>query len=83
MSNSNFEVDFSFFKLGFWSTIILGIAQLAGWIDINIWLIFLPLIIAIGGYFFIIFLIGLITLYFVDKELNKREEDSEKEESDE
>ena len=78
---SNFEVDFNFFKLGFWSTVILGIAQLAGWININVWLIFLPFIIAIGGYFIIIFLIGLITLYFVDKELNKNDGDSEKEET--
>ena len=78
---SNFEVDFNFFKLGFWSTIILGIAQLAGWININAWLIFLPLIVVVGWYFIIIFLIGLITLYFVDKELNKNDGDSEKEET--
>lgn len=78
---TNFEVDFNFLKLGFWSTIILGIAQLAGWININVWLIFLPFIIAIGGYFIIVFLIGLITLYFVDKELNKNDGDSEKDET--
>lgn len=78
---TNFEVDFNFFKLGFWSTIILGIAQLAGWININAWLIFLPLIVVVGWYFIIIFLIGLITLYFVDKELNKNDGDSEKEET--
>lgn len=78
---TNFEVDFNFFKLGFWSTIILGIAQLAGWININVWLIFLPLIVTVGWYFIIIFLIGLITLYFVDKELNKNDEDNEKEET--
>lgn len=80
---SNYNLDLNLFKVGFWMTILFGIAQLAGWVDVSIWVIFLPLMIAIGWYFIVIFLIGLITLYFVDKELNKREEDSEKEESDE
>lgn len=80
---SNYNLDLNLFKVGFWMTILFGIAQLAGWVDVSIWVIFLPLMIAIGWYFIVIFLIGLITLYFVDKELNKREEDSEKEEIDE
>ena len=80
---SNYNLDLNLFKVGFWMTILFGIAQLAGWVDVSIWMIFLPLMIAIGWYFIVIFLIGLITLYFVDKELSKREEDIEKEESDE
>lgn len=75
---SNYNLDLNLFKVGFWMTILFAIAQLAGWVDVSIWMIFLPMIIAIGWYFIIIFLIGLMTLYFVDKELNKQNENEEK-----
>lgn len=75
---SNYNLDLNLFKVGFWMTILFAIAQLAGLVDVSIWMIFLPMIIAIGWYFIIIFLIGLMTLYFVDKELNKQNENEEK-----
>lgn len=75
MSNPKYEVNFSFLKLGFWSTVILAILKLANVIDISNWLVFLPLLIAVGGFVFIVFLIGLITLYFIDRELDKQEKE--------
>ena len=80
MSNSKYDVDFNVLKLGFWSTIILAILKLTNVIDVSIFIIFLPLIISIAWLFFLIFLIGLITIYFVDKELNKDNGDSDSDE---
>ena len=76
------DVDFSFFKMGFWATIILAILKLSNIIDVSNFVVFLPLIIAVGGFVFIVFLIGLITLYFINKELDNVNEDSNQEQQD-
>lgn len=77
MSNSNFGVDFNFLKTGFWATVVLAILKITNIIEISNWLVLLPLLISIGILFLIIFLIGIMTLYLVDKELiNKTDDDN-------
>jgi hypothetical protein len=63
----------SIVKIGFWTTVILGVLKIAGLIDISNFLVFLPLIIGIAWLFFIIFIIGLITVYFYVEEMEKNE----------
>jgi hypothetical protein len=71
----------SIVKIGFWTTVILGVLKIAGLIDISNFLVFLPLIIGIAWLFFIIFIIGLITVYFYVEEMEKNEsEEAESEE---
>ena len=68
-------------KIGFWTTVILGVLKIAGLIDISNFLVFLPLIIGIAWLFFIIFIIGLITVYFYVEEMEKNaSEEAESEE---
>ena len=71
----------SIVKIGFWTTVILGILKIAGLIDISNFLVFLPLIIGISWLFLIVFLIGLMTVYFYVEEIEKNA--SEKAESEE
>jgi len=75
MSNNKFEIDFSFFKLNILITIFLMVLKLAGKINISDWIVFLPVLISIGWFFLIVFIIGLITLYFINKETNNNDED--------
>ena len=65
MSNQKYSFDFSFFKVGFWITVFLAILKIANVLDISVWWVFAPLLIGIGGVLFIIFLIGLITVYII------------------
>ena len=65
MSNQKYSFDFSFFKAGFWITVFLAILKIAKVLDISVWWVFAPLLIGIGGVLFIIFLIGLITVYII------------------
>lgn len=65
MSDTKFEININLLKVSFWMTVILAILKLANVIDISNWLVFLPLMIYIGWVVFIIFLIGLITVYLI------------------
>lgn len=65
MSDTKFEININLLKVSFWITIILAILKLANVIDISNWLVFLPLMIYIGWVVFVIFLIGLITVYLI------------------
>ncbi len=87
MSDTKFEININLLKVSFWITIILAILKLANVIDISNWLVFLPLMIYIGWVVFIIFLIGLITVYLIStksvEELNDAiEKMNENEDSD-
>lgn len=88
MEDKNFNFDFTFLKTSFWVTIFLGILKIANVLQISNFYVFLPLMIGLGGVFFIVFLVGLITLHYMSKidpkdlEDNKDEDknDSENEE---
>ena len=64
-------IKFNILKVGFWSTIILAVLKLTYVINISNLFVFLPLLLAIGWIFFIIFLIGLFTLYLYVQEVKK------------
>lgn len=72
---NKFKFNFNILKVGFWCTVFLIILKLYNVININIWVAFLPLFIAIGSVFILIFLIGLITLMLMNKELDNQEVD--------
>ena len=65
------KFDFSTFKLAVVISAILMFMKIAGWIDISIWIILLPVFIAIGVWFILIFLIGLVTILILVREMNK------------
>lgn len=65
------KFDFSTFKLAVVISAILTFMKIAGWIDISIWIILLPVFIAIGVWFILIFLIGLVTILIFVREMNK------------
>jgi len=65
------KFDFSTFKLAVVISAILTFMKIAGWIDISIWIILLPIFIAIGVWFILIFLIGLVTILILVREMNK------------
>ena len=74
------QYDFNLLKLCFWITIILGVLKLTNAIDVSIFIVFLPIILGVGYLFLLIFLIGLITVYLVDKEMNSDDGDSDSDE---
>lgn len=65
------KFDFSTFKLAVVISAILTFMKIAGWINISIWIILLPIFIAIGVWFILIFLIGLVTILILVREMNK------------
>lgn len=80
MSNSKYTIDFSFFKLNIIITLFLMFLKMSGSINVSNWIVFLPVLISIGWFFLIVFIIGLITLYYMNKESNKEDENSNPEE---
>ena len=83
MNKMDFELNFSTFKLAIILSVALMVMKIAGWIDISIWIILLPIFIAIGIWFFIVFLIGLFTLFILVKTITEPDESSEIEEKNE
>ena len=69
------ETKISIFKICFWLTIILGILKIAGLIDISNFMVFLPLIVGTAWFVFVVFLIGLISIYIYAKEMEKEAND--------
>lgn len=80
MSNSKYTIDFSFFKLNLIITLFLMFLKMSGSINVSNWIVFLPVLISIGWFFLIVFIIGLITIYYMNKESNKEDENSNPEE---
>ena len=84
--NINF---FGLFRLAFWVTVLLAILKLTHTIVIADWVVFLPLAIAFGIFFMMVFFIGLLCLYLIYNNslkipgLNDGESDDEDDEEDE
>lgn len=57
----------STFDLAVVVTLVLTLLKIYGVIDIAVWVVFLPLMIAVGWYCFLVFLLGLLTLMLVSK----------------
>lgn len=77
------QFRFSILKTGFWFSVILAILKLTNTCDISGWIVFLPLMVAFGFVFLVIFAIGLITVYLLAKEQKEKEEEEENDSSDE
>ena len=71
------EFNFSSFKLAVLLSLIMTLMKIMGWINISIWIILLPIFIVICVWFFIVFLIGLITIILVANQLNNDTGESE------
>ena len=71
------EFNFSSFKLAVLLSLIMTLMKIIGWINISIWIILLPIFIVVGVWFFIVFLIGLITIILVANQLNNDTGESE------
>ena len=65
MSNQKFSLDFGLLRVGFFTTILLAIFKLTDVADINIWVVLMPFLVALGILFVCVFIIGLITVYIL------------------
>ena len=77
MNEVDLNFNFSTFKLAVVISAILLVMKLAGWADISMWIILLPLIICVGLWFLMVFLIGLFTLYLFIKQVGNEQDESE------
>ncbi len=59
------------FKIAFWLTMFLAVLKLSNTVEMSTLMVFLPLIVAFGIFFIIVFLIGLLVLYYY---INHQEE---------
>ena len=71
MNDNEFTFNFSILKLSVWVTVILAILKLTNVINISNWMVFLPVLIAIGWIFILLFLIGLFTVLLVSSGILK------------
>ncbi len=65
------ENKLGLFKIAFWITMLLAALKLSNTVEMSTLMVFLPLIIVFGIFFIIVFLIGLMTLYYY---INHQEE---------
>lgn len=65
------ENKLGLFKIAFWLTILLAALKLSDTVEMSTLMVFLPLIVVFGLFFIIVFLIGLLTLYYY---INHQEE---------
>lgn len=65
------EKKLSLFKIAFWLTVFLAALKLSNTVEMSTLMVFLPLIVAFGIFFIIVFLIGLLILYYY---INHQEE---------
>lgn len=79
MSNVKYKFDFSILGTGFFTTVLLAIAQITNIIHIDLIWIFMPLIVAFGLMFLIIFFIGLLSIYLIENEMLKNNNNEESE----
>lgn len=59
------------FKIAFWLTMFLAALKLSNTVEMSALTVFLPLIVAFGIFFIIVFLIGLLVLFYY---INHQEE---------
>ena len=65
------ENKLGLFKIAFWLTMLLAALKLSDTVEMSTLMVFLPLIIVFGIFFIIVFLIGLLTLFYY---INHQEE---------
>ncbi len=65
------ENKLGLFKIAFWITMLLAALKLSNTVEMSTLMVFLPLIVVFGLFFIIVFLIGLMTLYYY---INHQEE---------
>ena len=65
------ENKLGLFKIAFWITMLLAALKLSDTIEMSTLMVFLPLIVVFGIFFIIVFLIGLLTLFYY---INHQEE---------
>ena len=65
------ENKLGLFKIAFWITMLLAALKLSDTIEMSTLMVFLPLIVVFGIFFIIVFLIGLLVLYYY---INHQEE---------
>ena len=65
------EKNLGLFKIAFWLTMFLAALKLSNTVEMSTLMVFLPLILAFGIFFIIVFLIGLLVLYYY---INHQEE---------
>ena len=65
------ENKLGLFKIAFWLTMFLAVLKLSNTVEMSTLMVFLPLIVAFGIFFIIVFLIGLLILYYY---INHQEE---------
>ena len=65
------ENTLGLFKIAFWITMLLAALKLSNTVEMSTLMVFLPLIVVFGIFFIIVFLIGLMTLYYY---INHQEE---------
>ena len=65
------ETKLGLFKIAFWITMLLAALKLSDTVEMSTLMVFLPLIVVFGIFFIIVFLIGLLVLYYY---INHQEE---------
>ena len=65
------ENKLGLFKIAFWITMLLAALKLSDTVEMSTLMVFLPLIVVFGIFFIIVFLIGLLTLFYY---INHQEE---------
>lgn len=65
------ENKLGLFKIAFWLTMFLAALKLSNTVEMSTLMVFLPLIVAVGIFFIIVFLIGFLVLYYY---INHQEE---------
>ena len=65
------ENKLGLFKIAFWITMLLAALKLSNTVEMSTLMVFLPLIVVFGLFFIIVFLIGLLTLFYY---INHQEE---------
>lgn len=65
------ENKLGLFKIAFWLTMLLAALKLSDTVEMSTLMVFLPLSVVFGLFFIIVFLIGLLTLFYY---INHQEE---------
>lgn len=65
------ENKLGLFKIAFWLTMFLAVLKLSNTVEMSTLMVFLPLIVAFSIFFIIVFLIGLLVLFYY---INHQEE---------
>lgn len=67
------NIKFSRLKMAVVLSIILTFLNIAGVLNLSIWVILLPVFLVLAWWFFIIFLVGLVTILILSKEIDGSE----------